>query len=113
MMKLRDLQLPKGLNVDFLLRFLSEEELMAVIGDMADKPREQRKIILPSRSCMRKCLIYYLVEKHKGDFSKVMDVLRDNGSVLASHGHYISNIKRLYKQRKREIKNERISLSPL
>jgi len=106
MMRLNDLNLPKGLNVDFLLRFLSEEELMILIGEMADKPRSERKVILPSRSCMRKCLVYYLVEKHKGDFSKVMDILRDNRSVLASHGHYVSNVKRLYNQRKKEISNE-------
>lgn len=106
MMKLRTLRLPKGLNIEFLLRFMSEEELMVVIADMADKPRSERKVVLPSRSCMRKCLIFYLGEKYHQDFRKVMDVLRDNGSVLASHGHYISNVKRLYQQRKKEIENE-------
>ena len=106
-MKLRELQLPKASNVDFLLRFLSERKLMAVIGEMADKPAEQRRIILPSRSCMRKCLIYFLVKKHKGNFSKVLDVLRDNGSVLALDGHYINNIKRLYKQKEKELESEK------
>jgi len=111
MMKLRDLQLPKGLNLDLLLNVLLEDELLVLIEDFADKPRSERKVILPSRSCIRKCLVFYLVEKHKGDFSKVMQVLKDNGSPLASHGHYITNVKRLYRTRcaeiKRELANER------
>ena len=106
-MRLKDWNLPKGLNVDFLLRFLSEKKLMKVIEDMADKPREQRKIILPSRSCLRKCLIYYLVEKFKGDFDVVMDILRGKEKILARKGLYKSNIRRLYESRKREIKNEK------
>lgn len=97
---------PKGLNLDFLLNFLSEEELMVVIKRMASEPRKNRKVILPSQSCIRKCSIYYLVEKHKGDFDAVMEILRGKEKVLAKKGLHIGNIKRLYDQRKREIKNE-------
>jgi len=106
-MRLKDWNLPKGLNLDFLLNFLSEKKLMKVIEDMADKPREQRKVILPSRSCLRKCLVYYLVEKFKGDFDAVMDILRGKEKILARKGLYKGNIKRLYENRKKEIQNEK------
>ncbi len=106
MMKLKDLHLPKGLNLDFLLNFLSEEELMAVIGDYADKPRKERKIILPSRTCLRKCLAYYLVEKHEGDFDAVMDILRGEEKILGNALLHKGNIKKLYEQRKKEIVKE-------
>lgn len=106
-MKLKDWNLPKGLNVDFLLRFISEKKLMKVMEEMADRPREERKIILPSRSCLRKCLVYYLVEKFEGNFSVVMDILRGKEKILAKKGLYLGNIKRLYENRKREIENEK------
>jgi len=105
-MKLEDWNLPKGLNLDFILNFLSEKKLLAMIEDCADKPRKDRKIILPSRSCLRKCHIYYLVEKFNGDFDVVMDILRGNEKVLAKKGLYKGNIKKLYEQRKKEIENE-------
>ena len=102
-MKFKDWNLPKGLNADFLLRFISEKKLLKVMEEMADMPRSQRKIILPSRSCLRKCLVYYLVEKFEGNFSVVMDILRGKEKILAKKGLYLGNIKRLYENRKREI----------
>lgn len=105
-MKIKDLQLPRGLNLAVLESLLSEEELESLIDKYALKSRKERKVILPSQSCLRKCMIYHLVEKHKGDFSKVMRILREEEGILVSHGSYITNIKRLYNQRKKEIANE-------
>lgn len=107
MIKIKDLPLPRGLNLDVLRRFLSEEELERLLLEYANKPRTKRRIVLPSRSCLRKCLVYSLAVKHKGDFSAVIEELRGEATVLAGHGHYIGNIKRLYEQRKREIVAEK------
>ena len=106
-MRLKDWNLPKGLNVDFLLNFLSEKKLLKVIENYADRPRKERKIILPSRSCLRKCLVYYLAEKFNGDFDIVIDIMRGKEKILARKGLYKGNIKRLYENRKREIENEK------
>jgi len=105
-MRYEDLNFPKALNLGFLLNFLSEKELMVVIGNYAGKPRSQRKIILPSRTCLRKCLVYYLVGKHKGNFDPVMNILRGEEKVLGDALLHKGNIKKLCQQRKREIANE-------
>lgn len=106
MAKFKDLQLPKRLNLDILAELLPKKVLESLIYKFAGKPLEERRIILPSESCIRKCMIYHLVEKYKGDFSKVMNALRSDEKVLARKGHYISNIKRLYETRKKEILKE-------
>jgi hypothetical protein len=106
MLKYEDYDFPKGLNLDFLLNFLSEKKLMKVIENYADKPRNQRKVILPSWSCIRKCSIYYLVEKHKGDFDVVLDILKGKEKSLGNVLLHKGNIKKLYFQRKRELENE-------
>ena len=106
-MRLKDWKLPKALNTDFLLRFMSEKKLLKVMEEMADRPRNERKIILPSRSCLRKCLVYHLVEKFNGNFDIVMDILRGKEKILAKKGLYKGNIRRLYENRKKEIENEK------
>lgn len=106
MIKIKNLRLPRGLNLSILESLLSEDALESLIKEYAGKPRTERRIILPSRTCLRKCLVHYLVEKHDGDFSAVLDVLRGEENVLAKRGLHIGNIKRLYGQRKREIENE-------
>ena len=106
MAKLKDLNLPRKLNLDILAHLLSEKTFESLIYKFADKSLEERRITLPSESCIRKCMIYHLVEKYKGDFSNVMNALRSDEKVLASKSHYVSNIKRLYETRKKEIENE-------
>jgi len=106
MARLKDLQLPKRNNLDILAELLPKKVLESLVYKFAGKSLEERRIILPSESCLRKCTIYHLVEKYGGDFSKVMNELRSGEKVLAKQGHYVSNIKRLYETRKKEIENE-------
>lgn len=105
-MNLKQWNLPKGLNVEFLLDFISEKKLLQIINECADKRRKERRIILPSRSCLNKCHIYYLVQKFKGDYDAVMDILRGTEKVLASKGLYKGNIRKLYEQRCKEIQKD-------
>lgn len=104
-MILENLSLPKGLNLDILKPLLPAEELEFLINERAGKSRKERRIIFPSRMCLRKCLIYFLVNKYNGDFGKVMDVLR-NEERLSEKSLHLTNIKRLYFQRKKEIERE-------
>ncbi len=106
MARLKDLQLPRKLNLDILAELLSRKDFESLVYKFADKSLEVRRITLPSESCIRKCAIYFLVEKFEGDFSKVINALRSDEKVLADRGHYISNIKRLYETRKKELKRE-------
>lgn len=105
-MKYEDLNFPKRSNLEILAPLLSDSQMMELIATHAKRSYEERKIILPSESCLRKCIAYYLVKKHKGDFSVVMEALKKDENVLAKDGHFITNIKRLYAQREKEIKRE-------
>ena len=106
-MKYEEWNLPKGLNLDFLLDFISEKKLLAIIDELADKPRKDRRVIFPSRSCLNKCNVYFLVEKFNGDYDAVLDILRGREKVMSAKGLYKGNIRKLYETRKREIERER------
>jgi len=106
MARFKDLNLPQRFNLDILAEILPAKTLESLVYKFAGKSLEERRITLPSESCLRKCTIYYLVEKYGGDFSKVMNALRSGEKVLAKKGHYVSNIKRLYETRKKELKKE-------
>ena len=105
-MKYSDLSFPKKLNLSILAPLLSDSQMLVLIKAYSQRSHEERKIILPSKSCLRKCIAYFLIKKHKGDFSAVMEALRDGEKVLAKGGHFITNIKRLCAQRAKEIKRE-------
>ncbi len=105
-MILKNLNLPRGLNLSILADVLPEEELEFLIKERASMKRKDRRIIFPSRTCLRKCLIHHLVEKHNGNFRKVLELLRDEEGILAWKGLHIGNLKRMYFQRKKEILKE-------
>ena len=105
-MKLKDWNLPKGLNLDFLLNFISEKKLLAIIENMADEPRKNRRVVFPSRSCLFKCNVHFLVEKFNGDYDAVLDILRGREKVMSAKGLFKGNIRKLDETRKREISKE-------
>jgi len=105
-MKLKEWNLPRGLNLNFLLNFISEKKLLEIIENMADKPRKDRRVIFPSRSCLFKCNVYFLVEEFNGDYDAVLDILRGREKVMAKRGLYKGNIRKLYKTRKKEVEKE-------
>ena len=107
MIKLKNLRLPQGLNLAVLESLLPEEKLGKLVYEYAKKSRKERRIILPSTTCLRKCLVWYLVEKHKGDFDAVLDILKGEEKFLGNALLHRGNIKKLYEQRKREIENEK------
>ena len=106
MTRFKDLQFPKRNNLEILAELLPKKVLESLVYKFAGKSLEERRITLPSESCLRKCTIYHLVEECGGDFSKVMNALRSDEKALAKKGHYVSNIKRLYETRKKELKKE-------
>lgn len=105
-MILKQLNLPKGLNLHILQEVIPAEKLEAMVKERANMPRKDRRVIFPSRNCLRKCLIHFLVNKYNRDFKKVMELLRDEEGILASKGLHLTNIKRMYLQRCKEIERE-------
>lgn len=105
--KVSDISWPRAMNLHVLSEILDEEELINLILKYAGKTRTERRIILPSKKCIKKCLSYYLVEKHEGNFDEVMRELKGASRFLKEAGLRRDKIKQLYHQRKLEILKER------
>jgi len=105
-MILTKLNLPRGLNLHILQEVIPAEKLEALMKERSGMSRRDRRVIFPSRNCLRKCLIHFYVEKHNGDFKKVLELLRDEEGILAWKGLHLTNIKRMYLQRCKEIEKE-------
>lgn len=107
MIKIRfsELNFPKALNLDLLSEIITEKTLTNLIQENAMKDRKQRRIMLPSYSCLRKVIIYFLMEKYDQDYSQVMEKLKGS-ETMGSQTLQKSNILRLYESRKKEIAKE-------
>lgn len=103
--KFSELSFPKALNLHLLSEIITEKALTKLIQENAMKDRKQRRIMLPSYSCLRKVIIYFLMEKYGRDYSQVMEKLKGSGT-MGSQTLQKSNILKLYETRKREIENE-------
>jgi len=101
------LSFPRGLNLGLLQGFLSEQELRRIIIENCRKTRVERRIILPSKKCLKKILCHYLVEKYQGDYNKVMADMKDGFKTLKQLGIDRKQVRQLHKQREGEIKKGR------
>jgi len=105
-MKFSDLKFPKAMNLHLLSEILDEEKMMKLILKNEGKERKARRIILPSRKLLRKCVIYYYATKHDGDFEQVITALKGDFESSEEAGLRKDKIIELYKSRKKEIENE-------
>ncbi len=105
-MKYGDLIFPQGLNLHLLAEVLDEEKMMKLILKNEGNERKARRIILPSRKLLRKCVIYYYVKRHGEDFEKVLKKLKGNPESSEDSGLRIDKIIELYEQRVKEIRRE-------
>jgi hypothetical protein len=104
----KKLAFPKGLNLELLKPFLTEEKLRKLIAVSTKKSRRERRVILPSDTCLRKVLAHYIwpqIWSGKISWPRLKKELRKTGS-LRSLKFTRSEIKRLYEQREREILKE-------
>ena len=101
------MKFPKAMNLNILSEILSDDEMMDLIRKYEGEERRERRIILPSRKLIRKCIIYYLATKHKEDFGKVLKELKAKLSDPADEDMLRRDkIIELYESRKKEIKKE-------
>ncbi len=105
-MKYYDLIFPQALNLHLLSEILDEEKMMKLILQNENKERKARRIILPSRKLLRKCVIYYYAKKHGEDFDQVLKALKGNPESSEDPGLRIDKIIELYEQRCKEIEKE-------
>ncbi len=107
--KFSDLSFPTGLNLEVLSELLTEESLQMLIALSAGKSRKERRIILPSRRCLKKVISYWLWEKIQAkettwqEFKK--DVKKEVG-LLQNLSLTKWDCKKLWAARKIEIERE-------
>lgn len=104
-MKYSELIFPKAMNLDILSEILDDDEMMTLMGKYEGEERRARRIILPSRKLIRKCIIYFLAIKHKENFEEVLKELKGKLDTPDEDIFRKDKIIELYQQRKKEIKD--------
>lgn len=110
MIRLNDLNLPKGLNIGLLKSVLPEKKLVKLILENWEEPRTERRIILPSKACLKKCLCYYYGTKLANgemNWNKIMNEIKNKFGIL-KETNFVDRkqVKKLFHQREREILRE-------
>ena len=104
-MRYSDLIFPKALNLHLLSKILDDDQTMKLILKNEGEERRARRIILPSRKLIRKCIIYFLAIKHKENFEEVLKELKGKLDTPDEDIFRKDKIIELFQQRKKEIKD--------
>lgn len=108
-MKISELDFPKAMNINLLAEILPEERLMDLIFSNCAKDRKARRIMLPSKSCIKKVVCYYFGKKvadGKMTWPQAMKKLREGFDTLKEAGLERDVVRKFYFQRQREILRE-------
>ncbi len=109
-MKILDLNWPKNIRMDLLAEVLDEEMLERLIFCFCDKSEAERKIRLPKRSTILKCVAFYYgqqVLQKKTTWKKVMENLKAEFGLLKNANVTQKKFKQYYQQRFNEIMSEK------
>lgn len=109
-MKLLDLNWSRNTRMDLLAEVLDEEILEKLIFHFCDESEDVRKIRLPKRSTILKCVAFYYGQKvmqKKTTWAKVMKEIRAEFGLLKNANITQKKFKRYYQQRFKEILKER------
>ncbi len=101
---------PEGLNLQILEGVLSEEDFIKVVVAFMNKPRAERRIVLPSLRCCRKVWAHNIWSRIKAGemtWERYKKSLRKEFGSMAFVGIKKDRIIKLYRQRKKEIENEK------
>jgi len=99
---------PKGLNLSKLQPYFTQEKLKKIIIKNLNNSRKERIIILPSKKCAKKILAHFLmtqVQQGNITMEKLLKELKKQG-FWEELGLDKKQLKRLYRQRSREIIKE-------
>ena len=104
----KEIKWPKGLNLEILPQVVSEDDLKKLIAANMAETRLNRRIILPSRKCLKKILCWCFwekIESGKASWDDIKNDLRQEFQSLKSVGMSKEHVKKLWTQRCKEIEN--------
>ena len=106
----KEIKWPKGLNLELLMEVMAEGDLKKLISDNMGSTRLKRRIILPSRTCLKKILCWFYwqkIESGEKTWDEIKNDLRREFKSLKSIGMSKEKVKKLWAQRQKEIDNEK------
>ena len=106
--KFENLAWPKGLHLNILKDILSADDSTDFILKRSILDRKNRRIILPSWKTFVKVVCHFLwslIEKEEATWDEVEKYIRDNFGTLEKFAVSKFQVKRLYRQREKEMKN--------
>jgi len=106
----KNLAWPKGLNLGILEEIMKAKNPTDFILMRTILDRKQRRIILPSWATFVKVFCHYLwglVEKETVTWQEVKKYIQDNFGTVENFAFSQFQVKRLYRQREKEIKSEK------
>jgi len=109
--KFSELKFPAGLNLHLLAEILPEKKFREFIVKYSRERRKNRRIILPSHSCIKKVFFHYiwnLVETKKTSWEEIKTSFKKDFKTLKSAGISKKDVIEFYTQRKKEIVIEKI-----
>jgi hypothetical protein len=105
-----ELNWPKALNLDLIRSLISRDDFLNLVLKNLEKDRKVRRIVLPSKSCLKKCVAFHygqLVAKGIMTWPQVIEELKKGtGKSIKGLGLFRAELKRLHKQRAKEISKE-------
>ena len=108
--KFERLAWPKGLNLNILEEIMRADDSIDFIVTRTILDRKHRRIILPSWKTFIKVLSHYLwglIEKEEATWDEVRGYIQNKFGTIEKFAVSKFQIQRLYKQRSKEIKNEK------
>ncbi len=108
-MRISELNFPTAMNINLLTEILPEKKFLELIINNLDKDRKQRRVMLPSKSCLKKVICYHYgkrVADGKMSWPQAMKKLREGYDSLKELGLEREAVKRLFFQRQKEILRE-------
>ncbi len=106
----KELNFPRGLNLDLLLEIVDEDKLMEFLVKNSKEVRLKRRIILPSHKTIKKVFCFYIwnqIKSGKTTWEKIKGELKSEFKTLKALDLTKFEVERLWKQRFKEILDEK------
>jgi hypothetical protein len=105
----KELNFPKGLNLDLLTTMMDEEKLKKFIVRYSRLPRLARRIVLPSSKTIKKVFFHYiftLIEDNDLTWEEIKNEFVEEFGSLRALNISKTEARNLYLQRQKEIERE-------
>lgn len=109
--KFTELNFPKAMNLHLLLGIVDGEKLVEFLIEHSKKERLKRRIVLPSSRCMKKVFAHFLISRIKNGkttWREIKKMLKKEFGTLKRAEVNKFDLIKLYNQREKEIKKEKL-----